>query len=360
MDAISNVLTPLRSGGATLARALLKRPWGIPVDPMRSPAIHVVLGGECWLRLAGDEQPLRLLQGDALLVGSGVGHTLSDVPDSDVISMREALSIQTDAQAAADIETTALLCAKYQLDDGGPHPLVSLMPPLIYLTRRQIGANEPLRLALELLRVEAQTGRADADIIASRLMDSALVVMLRAWIDNQPEGTAGWFGALRDPAVARALRLIDEQPARAWTVAMLADAASLSRATFARRFARLVGERPLTYLTRWRMTLAAKSTARDTSLARRDRARSWLRVRTCVLQRCSVACTARHPDDIAAAGLIESDRSMGNALRNGPRGDSLCLWRIALEGRQFVRALHPAEPFCRLDMHVRRNGSGSS
>ena len=148
MDAISNVLTPLRSGGATLARALLKRPWGIPVDPMRSPAIHVVLGGECWLRLAGDEQPLRLLQGDALLVGSGVGHTLSDAPDSDVISMREALSIQTDAQAAADIETTALLCAKYQLDDGGPHPLVSLMPPLIHLTRRQIGANEPLGLTL--------------------------------------------------------------------------------------------------------------------------------------------------------------------------------------------------------------------
>ena len=40
---------------------------------------------------------------------------------------------------------------------------------------------------------------------------------------------------------------------------MLADAASLSRATFARRFARLVGEPPLTYLTRWRMTLAAKA-----------------------------------------------------------------------------------------------------
>ena len=259
MDAISNVLTPLRSGGATLARALLKRPWGISVDPMRSPAIHVVLGGECWLRLAGDEQPLRLLEGDALLVASGVGHTLSDAPDSNVISMREALSIQTDAQAAADIETTALLCAKYQLDDGGPHPLVSLMPPLIHLTRRQIGANEPLRLTLELLRVEAQSGRADADIIASRLMDSALVVMLRAWIDNQPEGTAGWFGALRDPAVARALRLIHEQPTRAWTVAALADAASLSRATFARRFARLVGEPPLTYLMRWRMTLAAKA-----------------------------------------------------------------------------------------------------
>jgi AraC-like DNA-binding protein len=259
MDAISNVLTPLRSGSAILAKATLKRPWGISVDPMRSPAIHVVLGGECWLRLAGDKQPLRLLQGDALLVAGGVGHTLSDAPDSKVMSIREALSIQANVQETVDIETTALLCAKYQLDDGGPHPMVSLMPPLIHLTRRQIGANEPLRLALELLRVEAKNGRAGTDIIAPRLMDSALVLMLRAWIDNQPEGTASWFGALRDPAVARALRLIHEQPTKPWTVAILADAASLSRATFARRFTSLVGEPPLAYLMRWRINLAAKA-----------------------------------------------------------------------------------------------------
>jgi AraC-like DNA-binding protein len=259
MNAISNVITPLGSGSATLARALLKRPWGISVDPMRSPAIHVVLGGECWLRLAGDKKPIRLLQGDALLVASGVGHTLCDAPDSKVISIREALAVQTDEQEGSDADATTLLCAKYQLDDRGPHPMVLLMPPLIHLTRQQVGSNEPLRLALELLHVEARDRRASVDIIASRLVDSALVLMLRAWIDNQPEGMAGWFGALRDPAVARALRLIHEQPAKPWTVAILADAASLSRATFARRFTRLLGAPPLAYLMRWRMNLAAKA-----------------------------------------------------------------------------------------------------
>ena len=35
-------------------------------------------------------------------------------------------------------------------------------------------------------------------------------------------------------------------------------AAGLSRAAFARRFAALVGQPPLTYLTWWRMTLAAR------------------------------------------------------------------------------------------------------
>ncbi|MBC8091216.1 MAG: helix-turn-helix transcriptional regulator, partial [Pseudonocardia sp.] len=37
----------------------------------------------------------------------------------------------------------------------------------------------------------------------------------------------------------------------------------VSRATLAKRFADLVGEPPLTYLTRWRMTLAADLLAED-------------------------------------------------------------------------------------------------
>ncbi|MBB4935446.1 AraC-like DNA-binding protein [Lipingzhangella halophila] len=37
----------------------------------------------------------------------------------------------------------------------------------------------------------------------------------------------------------------------------LAGRTEVSPSTFARRFAHLVGEAPLTYLTRWRMTLAA-------------------------------------------------------------------------------------------------------
>jgi transcriptional regulator GlxA family with amidase domain len=36
------------------------------------------------------------------------------------------------------------------------------------------------------------------------------------------------------------------------------DQAGLSRATFTRRFTALVGEPPLTYLTRWRLTTAAR------------------------------------------------------------------------------------------------------
>lgn len=256
MDVLSDVLASVRLGSVLIGTAALRRPWGISVEPMRNAAIHLVQRGECWLRLAGEL--IRVSEGDLILVGSGVGHTLSDPVDAPLSSMAAALSARS-SQQPGDNAGTTLLCAKYQLDGSGPHPMISLLPPLIHLTRAQIEANAPLRLATELLRVEASGDLTGHDLVAPRLLDSVLVFLLRAWIESQPLGTAGWFGALRDKGVAQALRLIHERPAALWTVASLAAGASQSRATFARRFTRLVGEPPLAYVTRWRMNLAAKA-----------------------------------------------------------------------------------------------------
>ncbi|HJR75230.1 MAG TPA: helix-turn-helix transcriptional regulator, partial [Luteimonas sp.] len=58
------------------------------------------------------------------------------------------------------------------------------------------------------------------------------------------------------------------EPARAWTVASLAERAGLSRTVFAERFARLLGEAPLAYVSRCRMQLGARllETTDDTVL----------------------------------------------------------------------------------------------
>ncbi|MGC4866219.1 AraC family transcriptional regulator [Micromonospora sp. DT53] len=55
------------------------------------------------------------------------------------------------------------------------------------------------------------------------------------------------------------------RPGRPWTLASLAAQAEVSRSTLAKRFTALVGEPPLTYLTDWRMTLAADMLAESTA-----------------------------------------------------------------------------------------------
>lgn len=51
--------------------------------------------------------------------------------------------------------------------------------------------------------------------------------------------------------------MVHQDPARAWTVAALAAEVLMSRSAFAVRFTALVGEPALSYVTRWRMHLAA-------------------------------------------------------------------------------------------------------
>jgi transcriptional regulator GlxA family with amidase domain len=60
-----------------------------------------------------------------------------------------------------------------------------------------------------------------------------------------------------DAEVARALTLIHEHPATAWTLDRLAGEVGLSRAGFSRRFSRALGESPIAYLSSWRLALAA-------------------------------------------------------------------------------------------------------
>ena len=258
MDVLSEIFASVRLRGAVIGFARLDLPWGIAVDPVRSAAIHVVHRGECWLHLSGAEAHLHVSGGDVILVSSGIAHALSNPPSAPLVPIAQGLSAARRPSRAGQPESTTLLCAKFSLDDM-PHPMTALLPPLIHLTRAQIEADASLNLVVELLRLEAAGEMTGRDITVPRLLDSVLVFLLRAWLDSQPLGAGKWFDALRDKGIAKALRLIHEAPAEPWTVAALARGAAQSRATFARRFTGLVGVPPLTYVTRWRMNLAARA-----------------------------------------------------------------------------------------------------
>ena len=84
-----------------------------------------------------------------------------------------------------------------------------------------------------------------------------VIAVLREWLTTAGAGAPGWYAAHLDPVVGPALRLLHGSPAEPWTLARLAAATHVSRAALARRFTALVGEPPMTFLTNWRLTLAA-------------------------------------------------------------------------------------------------------
>jgi AraC-like DNA-binding protein len=58
------------------------------------------------------------------------------------------------------------------------------------------------------------------------------------------------------------VQLIHDDPSRRWTVSELARAAGYSRSAFASHFRELVGESPIAYVTRTRLTFAASELER--------------------------------------------------------------------------------------------------
>lgn len=259
MDLLADVLNTTRLSNSVLGTAELAPPWGLQVDAMAESSVHIMLRGCGYMHLVNQTQPLFLADGDVALIASNIAHSFCDHPDTPVRPYQEVLAeLQANPPAPEKI-TCNILCAKYLFDHAGPHPLTRVLPPIIHLRARDMERNPELATLLQLLKMEALRPGDGHALVVPRLVDTLLVFVVRAWLAQVPLGAGGWYGALRDPLVAKALALIHQHPNRHWTVENLGREVGQSRATFARRFAALVGEAPAAYLSRWRMCLAAKA-----------------------------------------------------------------------------------------------------
>jgi transcriptional regulator GlxA family with amidase domain len=97
---------------------------------------------------------------------------------------------------------------------------------------------------------------AGSETVLAKLAELMFLEVVRRHVAALPPESCGWLAGLRDPQVGHALALMHGHPARDWTLEALARAVGMSRSAFADRFAGVVQESPMRYLTRWRMQLA--------------------------------------------------------------------------------------------------------
>ncbi|WP_067718878.1 AraC family transcriptional regulator [Nocardia yamanashiensis] len=268
MDVLSEALASMRTAAPSSVRTEGRAPWAMRLPDVLGAGFHVVLHGNCWFFPAAGSDPIPLNQGDVIFLRHGAGHVLADHPDTPAEVPRpdqydRCPPVGAVRLGAAGAPTTALLCGNYHLDGQRPHPLLRQLPEVIHLPARP-GRHPELHAAIQLLAAELDNPRIGSHGIVPALIDALLLYILRAWIEDRPQSEAvGWAAALRDPVVAPALEAMHTDPGAAWTVQSLADHAGLSRAAFARKFTTMVGEPPLAYLTRWRLTTAARLLRED-------------------------------------------------------------------------------------------------
>ena len=269
MDVLGDVLDVARVESALLATFDAWAPWGIDLPERRGASFHAVVAGTCWFAVEGQE-PRRLAPGDLVLLPTGVRHRLTADPglplrrfDEDL--KRELITPAGELVIPGPGARTRILCAGYTYDGDTAHPLLSVLPRVLHVETNQPRTGPWLRPVLDLLAHEANGGaREGSSVAAVRLLDVLLVHVVRSWLDGEADDGAvalpgaSWLRGLRDPLSARALAALHERPGRDWTLDTLATQLHVSRATLARRFTANVGEPPLTYLSRWRMELAAR------------------------------------------------------------------------------------------------------
>lgn len=270
VDVLSDAVTAARTGLPTSYRVECRPPWGRQYQPVAGAGFHVILEGSCWL-IDPTGPPVALGVGDILLLPRGDRHGMVDQPGTPLLPMTyepdqapgqeqrrptdpHTVRIGPDG-VAHNGPGTVILCGMYRFARERPHPLIRDLPDVVHLPAR-LGQHHQLRTTVELLANELGTSRPGTQAAVTAILDLLLVHMLRAWYEGSPN--IGWSAALTDPVVGTALRAIHDDPSRQWTVEDLGALAGMSRAAFARRFKRLVSQGPLTYLTWWRMTLAAR------------------------------------------------------------------------------------------------------
>ena len=264
MDALADVLKVTRISGSVLAHIHACEPWGLDLVLPNGAAFHAVTAGSLWLEVEG-EPARRLMPGDVVLLPTtGLRHRLVSAPgvaarqfDTDLKA--ELLTAAGDLVIPGPGSPSRFLCGGFSYDNELAHPLLSLLPPVLHVSPADEGPDTPLQSTLRLLMVELSRHQIGSQAAVERLVEVLFVHVIRSWLAMSADATPpSWLTGLRDAVVARALGLLHAEPARAWTLDELAAAVHVSRSTLVRRFNDLVGEPPATYLTRWRMELAAR------------------------------------------------------------------------------------------------------
>jgi AraC-like DNA-binding protein len=265
MDTVAGLLDGPRARGAFMIRSSMDPPWSLRIEDGAPLTLVAMVRGEAWAMPDGEEWA-RLRAGDVAIFRGPAPYTVADDPATEpqAVILPGQRSSTPDGSAVfatgrgvrswgnSTDGATLMVTGTYQFDGAVSQRLLRVLPNLLVIAADSW--NTPL---IPLLAAEIAKDEPGQEAVLDRLLDLLLIAALRAWLSRPEAHAPGWYSAYADPVAGQALRLLQHDPAHPWTVAELASTIGISRAALARRFNDLVGEPPMTFLTGWRIALAA-------------------------------------------------------------------------------------------------------
>lgn len=217
---------------------------------------HIILHGEARLLIAG--QSVEVKAGDILMLPQGSPHVLQSLIEwGDVVpavSFDNGIVNEVKTDGAGPV--VEVLCGEFHFGPGFRW-LFAGETRLIHIRTGEQENAPGLDTLLKMLVRESLEALPGSKAIVKNLSATLLTLILRILL-AQHQPPAGLLRLLSDKRLSPALLAVLANPAYPWTMAAMAEHCFLSRATFARHFARSYHQTPQAWLTQLRMALASR------------------------------------------------------------------------------------------------------
>jgi len=264
MDAFSDILKTIKLSSTVYFRYDFSPPWGMNVEKGPFAQFHMVVRGGCYLYSSVDKKSIKLSAGDIIVFPFGDAHWLADEPKSSRIPGDQVVkSIQDKKSIFMGTESGAtLVCGHFEFDREFDHPFMNALPHRLIISSTDPHQLSWLETITSVIIQETGSQNPGADVVTTRLAEVLFIQILRVYIKQQ-DASIGFFAAINDSKINKALELIHTQPGGTWTLESLAHNVGMSRSAFATRFKHLVGMTVMDYITKLRMHKARELLAND-------------------------------------------------------------------------------------------------
>jgi AraC-like DNA-binding protein len=270
MDTIDRLLADLRQESCVFCRLEATEPWRIHKGTSYVAPFYTMLSGRARIETANTIYDL--YEGDFLVLPNGEPHDLtgfvSSAPSVPLLTLLDRAGIEPYRRGMRYRKTiylqhggggsqSAILVGIFSFGDPRQNPLLTALPPVL-VVRCGTDCNVPwLKTIPNAIAEELSEGHPGSNLVIVRLVDLLFMQALRKYLATDLDTAVGWIRGIRDPLVGQAISCMHAAPEHPWTVRSLAQEVGCSRAVFAQRFSTLVGQGAISYLTSWRMHVAA-------------------------------------------------------------------------------------------------------
>jgi AraC-like DNA-binding protein len=256
-DVLSIVLSQLKLNAFAAGAFDAGGAWAIEFPASDALLFKVILRGECWLAVDGEETPYHLKTGDCFLVSRRRSFVLAkDLKLKKRISAKTLVHTRQKNGVAicnggGDVMSIGTV---FRFDGHFSEVIFHSLPPVIHIPAHMDQA-AVLRWSLDRFGAEFRGRGAGHSLMMHYLAPIILLQTLRIYLASGRNDN-NWLVALSHPKLSKAIEAMHADCGKHWSLDTLAKTSGMSRAGFALTFKKMVGVSPIDYLAHWRMQIA--------------------------------------------------------------------------------------------------------